>query len=705
MYTRHWQWWEVDEFLRSNHWVAFDRTTQLFINNTPAYLNEIPGTRIWVDLTLIAHKTLLGFILRGDRGIVVIPTDPTGSQTSEDASADLSSYAYYLYRELRIPQIAQEVVSFGLRRSIGAVKVYWNEKKNSGDGGHEVEVVDPFDLWFPPTALSPYKCDYMIHTMRRTLESIRNNPNYTHTDQVFGDNLPAAATARALELDIYYPTIGTGGDSDTTSATTDSKTKNALDTAIVYEMYEKRYNGNKTEIWVSSVADGITIREPEKTEFDEYPFVYYQTDHHPQEIYGQGAMMPLIPVNRVIDRIESQIADYNNTFIKGAYITEKGSNVRVVNNKSGRIYQMNRGFKFEQMPMAELPDSPFKQLENWIGYHQQISGINQAMVGDKPPGTRTGVEIEALQEAGTNNLTAYIQNYNYFLEDLYTALFKLTAKHYKTTRSHPVGNLFNNLTNKKYIGSSSKIKDKEAIIVPDNVHVTISPDNLIGYTQSARFERIMQLSQGQNPIFDQQAVLELLAINGYRNIITRMEQRKQQEQQQAQQQQQQQTMLEQQAKNMPTPPKVNINVRGEANPIQTGEILETQGISSMPGTPPDVGLAHNENQAMMQGVSVPPTPNASPAHILQHLEHMKTPDFKNAKSEEIDQRFVNHILGEHTNQQVNRKREQDTLTGIHHALQKLPKGRKPKGGIMLPPQAMMPQAQAGPQAPMGMGMM
>ena len=179
MYTRHWQWWEVDEFLRSNHWVAFDRTTQLFINNTPAYLNEIPGTRIWVDLTLIAHKTLLGFILRGDRGIVVIPTDPTGSQTSEDASADLSSYAYYLYRELRIPQIAQEVVSFGLRRSIGAVKVYWNEKKNSGDGGHEVEVVDPFDLWFPPTALSPYKCDYMIHTMRRTLESIRNNPNYT----------------------------------------------------------------------------------------------------------------------------------------------------------------------------------------------------------------------------------------------------------------------------------------------------------------------------------------------------------------------------------------------------------------------------------------------------------------------------------------------------------------------------------------------
>ena len=59
-----------------------------------------------------------------------------------------------------------------------------------------------------------------------------------------------------------------------------------------------------------------------------------------------------------------------------------------------------------------------------------------------------------------------------------------------------------------------------------------------------------------------------------------------------------------------------------------------------------VDLAGQENQGMMNGEKIGPTPYSSPAHTEIHIEFMKSEDFKKLASEEVLQIFSDHVTGE-----------------------------------------------------------
>lgn len=59
-----------------------------------------------------------------------------------------------------------------------------------------------------------------------------------------------------------------------------------------------------------------------------------------------------------------------------------------------------------------------------------------------------------------------------------------------------------------------------------------------------------------------------------------------------------------------------------------------------------VELAGQENEQMMAGNQVPPTPYSSPAHTEIHIEFMNGEDFKKFADEETVQNFSDHITGE-----------------------------------------------------------
>lgn len=636
--VRHWSWYEIDEFLRNNHWVQYDVPGNSIFRNAPEAEADIQ-TKLTVPLLYSAYRTLKGFITRGNRGISAIPIAADGSQVSQQQAADLSEYAYYLLRELKVGLAGGEAVEFGLRHSLGATKVYWDSQLHNGKGFFAIKSVDSFNMYFDPSATSPYESSYIIEVSRKKVSDLKNNPNYKNTEQVTADGMISYSAARTLELEIAYPSIA-------------NPVASGDETVLVKEMYEKIWNKSesKFDIAVTTVANGVELRHDPKTEFDEYPYVFYRTDHNPQEVYGEGAMKNVVEINRVIDRIESQVADYNNVFMKGTYRTTRGSHTRVMTNVAGKIFETVPGTTIDQMPMQPLPSTPFQQMENWMGYYQSATGIQQALIGEKPEGTRSGAELEQLSEAAANNLSDYIKNYDLWLEDLFTHLFKLAAKHYITARPHAVGNIFGNLIIKNFIsdpgGKKSRGEQKEnTVFIPDNIHVIIAPDNLLGMTVSGRFNRIMQLLNMPHPILDAQAALEMLQVQGFEGIVARMEAKQQQEKQQEQQMQQEQLFAQQQAKAMPVPPKVNFNIKGVLDPNQTGEVLETQGMSAVPGLPGDVTLAMNENHLMMSGQDVPPTQHATSTHTQAHIEFMQGAQFQNA-GHQIDQLFVNHVQGE-----------------------------------------------------------
>ena len=91
-----------------------------------------------------------------------------------------------------------------------------------------------------------------------------------------------------------------------------------------------------------------------------------------------------------------------------------------------------------------------------------------------------------------------------------------------------------------------------------------------------------------------------------------------------------------------------------------------------------IELAGMENQMMIQGKPLPPTPNSSPVHTRSHIEFMQSPPFMGLPNESpIIKIFVDHVMGEILAQQM-----RQTIGGV--------------GGAP-PPEAQNPN-QGGPQA-------
>lgn len=633
---KQWVDWEIDQFIRGNHFYSYtyQANTNTVIASLPSELSNNLQTKIAINKVLAAKKALKGFITRGDRGIMAIPIDEMGSDEAEQLSKDLSSFCYALYKNLKIKKLEKEMADFGLRRSWGVTKYYWDPEADDGKGYPAVCPVDTYNFYYDPNGTTLQKCAYVIEDVLMTIEQIQSNENYNENRfKVEAENKVSDSYPRAQDLQLNYPGIA------------QAPTKN-LSTVIVHVMHSKIRNKKtgKIEVWVTTWAGKLLLRR-EKTEFKNYPYVVYSTDNNPNEITGEAPLKPLIPINRFIDRIHGQAADYNNTYVKGAYKTTKGSGVYAVTNKAAKIFVVNKNYDFEQLPLQPMPDTPFVQEVKLNQYFDELSGVTQAMIGDKPEGTRTGVELENLQEAAANNIAPYRENMDMFLEELFTELVGLYNRHVKTPRRHPVGNFRNNLTVKSFVGSKAGTSAKESadVVLPDNIHITFCPDTLLGYTGQMRFQNVLTLFE--KTIFDKQAVLETLGTQGYQDMIARQEQRQKEDQQMQMQMQAHQAMMESQVKSLPTAPKVNINVKAEANPQQTGEILETQGIDAVPGMPGDVGQAMKENDLMMQGVPLPPTRNATKAHSLHHLDFMKTDHFKNAP-EHVRQAIFNHAMEE-----------------------------------------------------------
>lgn len=66
-----------------------------------------------------------------------------------------------------------------------------------------------------------------------------------------------------------------------------------------------------------------------------------------------------------------------------------------------------------------------------------------------------------------------------------------------------------------------------------------------------------------------------------------------------------------------------------------------------------VELAAMENQMMIQGKPVPPTPNASPVHSRAHIEFMMSPQFQGLTNDSpIIKIFTDHVMGEILAQQM-----------------------------------------------------
>jgi len=301
-----WDWMVRTLYVRGYQFARYNRGTGTIVFSTRT------GVRIPVNL-VHAH-------LRGVRNQVtsfqpkweVLPNLTTDS--AEQNARYSGKVLDHVYKQAQIKRKIKEIVNDALIKSIGIWRFDSNKKKDI-----VISVVDPFDFFVDPNIKGPdlndpeYGAEYIILTHQLPLEAVMKNPHYKNTEGLRADNMVASAEYKRFLMQVTKHRYETQVE--------DNKT------VILKEMWyrERQENGGfKIRIITYVDSSDIPLRN-ELTDETEYPFEIYQGDIVNGELYGESWIKHLIPINRVINALESHIFEYNHFFAKGRFVMDKNS--------------------------------------------------------------------------------------------------------------------------------------------------------------------------------------------------------------------------------------------------------------------------------------------------------------------------------------------------------------------------------------------
>lgn len=429
---------------------------------------------------------------------------PYGSLPRE-ITTSLGDFLDYQYDRLNMREKNREAVLFGMLYSIGIYMYGWDKDAQEGLGDVWVDVLDPFDVYVDPLAGSIDDARWVIRVVKKPVELLQNNPAYDQekTKQLSEDNKHSASDYKNQLANATY-------------GTTYTSAKAEDGTVLIYETWIKDVENGKTVIRVVTKAGNHIIRN-EVTPYEELPFVVYKSDTMPGELYGEGAVKHLIPLNKQLNDLERSMAEYHQVMSKGRYLEDKNSGVKTITNETGQRIKKNPGTSVQELPMGNYSASGIKQIENMLAYMEDISGISDTFRGQVPT-QMSGVAIEQLIAASGNNLREYTEHLEDALAKLGECVLKLASKYYDEARAVKKNARGEEASMFQVIGEQAlddpenpREAPEDVVIIPYNSEVSVKISSGLGYTKEAKQERA-QILRGQGDL-SRATLLEEMGLN------------------------------------------------------------------------------------------------------------------------------------------------------------------------------------------------
>lgn len=512
-----WNWFKYDLWYMGNHYSRWDRNTQQIISAQPT--DGKP--KVVINLVYATVRSVANYTVRNKPRAEVTPVDST--EKNVDEAVKINKYLDFLHDKLQLRNKLRSSVKHSLKYSVGFWQILWNADAEGG-GEIEVNIVDPYDLYFDPAARFPTEARFAVLAVRRNIDDLKEDPKYKEADwsKVVPDKQLSASSLKTRIIQSER------GDSVSFNEKKDSGT------VIVKECWYKEDG----EVYVCAVAGNQIIRKPEATGLTRLPFFRLLADEEPLSMYGQGWIKNLIPANREINRLMSHLAEYNNIMNRGKWISDKGAGVRIINNENGQIIEKKRGYEVTQGAIAPLSNAIYQELEALDRYFEELGGMHDASMGRTPTGVKSGRALEALQVGDSNNLSELTENVEEFLEEVYEYILSLAAEKYQFARNiTPLGK---SGTHEfiKVIGEGADNKPEGVTVIPKKNMVDVKINSWLASTQDARRETLKELYQLQ--AIDAQTLLEGYNIGNVADIMQRVRQQKADEAKQAAEQAKQQ---------------------------------------------------------------------------------------------------------------------------------------------------------------------
>ncbi len=502
-----WKWFNYDLWVTGNHYAKWDKATQQ-ITTAP---RKDGKPKIAINKVYTTLRGVRSHVLQNRPRAEVTPYNMTNENL--DQAAELNQFLDYVHDNLGFRQKLRASLWHALKYSVGFWQILWDE--NAGEGGEVVvNVVDPYDLYWDPAARFPKEARYCILAVRRQKADLMEDPKYkgANWDNVKADSQLAASNLKSRILQFERGGSVTGQDKND-------------GTVIVKEYWYKEHNDktNETKIMLCTKAGDEIIRQPVDTELDRFPFFRLCSDIEPLSMYGTGWVKNLIPINKLLNMLESSAAEYNMIVNKAHILMDKGAGVRTVTNEHGTFIEKKRGYSVEFMPITPLTSVLPNQITNANRYIEDIGALHDASLGRIPTGATSGVSIEALQEGDSNNLSELTENTEEFLEDVNEYILYLVSKKYQFARNISPTTETGERKFMKIIGQEAdeEVKTEGMTEVPTQNIVDVSIASYIAHTSEGRRMAVKDLATIM-PNLPPEVILQAYSVGPIADIIKKM---------------------------------------------------------------------------------------------------------------------------------------------------------------------------------------
>lgn len=529
-----WEWLTRDLYRRGYQFSRYNPSNRTVVLSSRSTI-KVPINLMWAQMRVIKNQ-VTSFKPKWE-------VLPTGISQQSLANAQYSGKALdYYYEKLNLKKKIKETVIQGLQYSVGGPwQIGYDPEGDNGNGEVYIWLIDTYDFYIDPSAQSVEDAEYCVKAIRRPLDEIKTNPNYTFYDiPVKGEQKQAASEYKQFLLQaLRYQAAYT--ETEEGAILKEAWIKVRINDENVEEITkELRQNDQDTkdlrkgEVIMRVVTYLDFVEDPLRVQLirrSDYPFELYQADINPMEIYGESWAKHVIPMNRVLNALESSKFEYNYKYAKGRIVIDKNSGVRIITNEHGSIVEKNQGAEVTSLPLQSLPDSYDTQIGNMRGYIEDVGGAHDISFGRIPAGIKSGIGIAELKQADSTNQSDLVDNMEDFLVKVAKKLLKEIAQNYDVPKLIKALGKNGDPEHFAVVGekSGSKRKNQRQVrIGADNFDIaTIGRDNevtvkigsWIAYTKEAQQEKLKEYFEAG--LIDQQTFLENSEFPNIKGIIER----------------------------------------------------------------------------------------------------------------------------------------------------------------------------------------
>ena len=464
-----------------------------------------------------------------DPKFIAMPRTPQGAEFSHDVQMALD---FEWERERMSTKLPAQLIPMLV---YGTAIWFCQWDGHEGEYGEiKLKAVDPFNVFPDPLAEDVDTCEYLVYATYKNANQLK---------QIFKDKASAIEGSR-----ITMSELVANRDEN------DAKEENQV---LVLEMWcrdwttmDELEDGTKALRYpkgrvITCLPDlGIVLSDKQNPYKDgKFPFVLMKNYDVPFKFWGNGEVEQILSPQKYINDLTNQIIDNAKSTANMQWIIDKNSGIGQgkLTNRPGLVIRKNPGTEVRRDTPPAMPSYVREQIEVLKTDIQDISGVFDALKGERQSGITAGSAIMALQEASQARIRLKIKLMEQSLTHLANMVYSRMQQFWKLDRWVRITDVEGNPSFQQ-IGVQ---------VLQNDFDMKVVAGSTMPVNRNAMLDLMIRLAQTNAedglPMVDRKAILEYLPTSDRKSILDRFEKQRQEQELKAQQEQQmQQQQMQQQ---------------------------------------------------------------------------------------------------------------------------------------------------------------